>query len=117
MRRLWWHSFAVVLFAACATAGRSSGTPARDGGERSSYVISAVDINAHQDLPTAFDLVRRLRPTFRGTVYLDNVRYGTFSSLRQLSSASIREIRQLNESDAALRFGTGAGWVILVTSR
>jgi hypothetical protein len=117
MRRSILVLITTLLVAACASSG-SSRTPANvDQTARSSYLLTREEIAAHGDLQTAMDLVRRLRPTFRGTVYLDGVKYGAFSSLINLSSGSIREIRQLSEGDAALRFGTGAGWVILVTSR
>ncbi len=82
----------------------------------------------------ALEAVRRLRPSFlvtRGVSSIKNTSAGsvhisidgapllTVDNLARLRPAQIAEIRYLNSSDAAQRFGTsaGTGGVILVRSR
>ena len=82
----------------------------------------------------AYDAVKRLRPRFlmtRGTLSARNSTAGsvhisvdggpllTVENLRNLRPSQIAEMRYLNSSDAAQRFGTNAasGAVIIVKSR
>jgi hypothetical protein len=86
------------------------------------------------DHPTAYDVIRTLRPAFlrtRGSstmglsaepvlvVYLDMIKVdGTSSTnLRRIPSAQIRSIEYLNGIDATTRFGTdhGAGAILIST--
>jgi hypothetical protein len=97
---------------------------------RSADVITAEDMAA-VNLPTAFDVVERLRPHFlrprgpttvvsdtRLVVYQDNLNLGGVDMLRQIRAAELQEIRFLSASDATTRFGTGhPGGAIIVTTR
>lgn len=81
----------------------------------------------------AYEVVQRLRPAWlrpRGrvsiqsttaqnpVVYVDNIRFGNPSSLRQVSADAIEEIVYMGASEATTRYGTGhAGGVILVRTR
>jgi hypothetical protein len=80
---------------------------------------------AKANVSTAYEAVSRLRPYFlqtRGTaypiVYVDNVRYGDVTSLREIAVQNIDRIEYISASDATTRFGTGhAGGVIMVIMR
>lgn len=84
--------------------------------------------------PTAYDVIRTLRPAFlrtRGSstmglsaepvlvVYLDMIKVDgpSTTNLRRISSAQIRSIEYLNGIDATTRFGTdhGAGAILIST--
>ena len=90
-------------------------------------VISTAEIAAASDVPTAYDLVQRLRPTMlqsRGgrssypVVYMDNVQFGGLDALRQVRSEQIKEIRFISAADATTRWGTNHdGGVILIISK
>ncbi|MEO6447269.1 MAG: hypothetical protein ABIZ91_00040 [Gemmatimonadaceae bacterium] len=97
------------------------------------YFITESEINAVVE-ENAYDIVQRLRPAMlrprmaSGTpegegggivAYVDNVRSGGTESLRNISRATIKEIRFINASDATQRFGTGhpAGAIIVVLRR
>jgi hypothetical protein len=117
----------VVLLGTFACAGASGG-PASSG----SGPITRADLE-DVSLRDAYEVVQRLRPAWlrpRGrisiqsstaqnpVVYVDNIRFGDPSSLRQVSADAIEEIRYMGASEATTRFGTGhAGGVILVRTR
>lgn len=100
----------------------------------SSYVITAEEIE-NTSASNAFEAVQLLRPqllhqqSYRtnvsitqgqqtAIVYLDEVRYGTFESLRSISTFSIAEIRYIKPNEATLRFGTDhAGGAFMVKSK
>ncbi len=51
-------------------------------------------------------------------VYKDNVRLSGVDDLRQIQVSTVREVRYLNGTDAAVKFGTNnAGGAILITSK
>jgi hypothetical protein len=104
-----------LSFAACATAGSSSGA------QRSPDLITADEI-ATSGANNAFEAVTRLRPQWlraRGTssiaggnladaviaVYLGNQRLGDVASLRMISVAGIRSIQWLDAARAATLLG------------
>lgn len=80
---------------------------------------------------TVYDLVQQLRPrwlTNRGpdsfrsvggaVIYLDGARLGSVSQLRDISCASVLEIRHFDAVAATQVYGTGhRGGAILVVSR
>lgn len=104
---------------------------------RQATLITAAEIGPiRHEMPTAYELIQRLRPQFlrsRGTtslggsagsskptalVVVDGSPRGDLSALRQVSAMSIEEIRYLSAADASIRFGTGyTGGAILVTTR
>ena len=118
--------FSVVLLAtSCAAASQS--------GERSGRSLNRL---SHEDLVdtselTLYNAIDRLRPLWlrpRGTssargpapvvVYMNNVRVGGLSYLRDIAVESVAEVSFISASDATTRWGTGvAGGVILVVSR
>ncbi|MBI4427738.1 MAG: Plug domain-containing protein [Ignavibacteriales bacterium] len=106
------------LLWACAGSGGGS----RMGGMRD--VLTGEEITK-ENVTNAYDAVSRLRPHFlqtRGTsypvIYLDNIRYGGVTSLREIPVANIHQIEFINASDATTRFGTGhTGGVIMVTTK
>lgn len=113
----------LALLPACAPAGAG-------GHGRSSDLITAEEIAANPS-PSAYELVRKLRPTWlrgRGVtslrdpaaagaivVYLDESRFGGVESLRQVSASGIRSIRYLTPSSPGVRIrGNENAYVIQV---
>ncbi len=119
------------MLSACA----QSGTPViASAPSRGSDVITAAELSDPALTGDALDAVRRLRPRFlvrRGAqsvrspdagsvhVSIDGGPLQTLSILSRFRPIEIAEIRYLNSSDAAQRFGTtaGSGAVILVKSK
>jgi hypothetical protein len=106
---------AVLASAACAsTSSRADGPETRDRLNRITYeeIQEATQQNGLQ-------LVRELRPGWRGTPYLDGYRLGSMSELSTIPASSIREIEYLEPIDAAARFGIEheGGGAILVKTR
>ena len=127
-----------LLVAALACAGGSSSasdTNVPTTTNRNADFITAEELaDPSVSSGTALEAVQRLRPRFlmtRGAVSGRNTSAGsvhvsvdggpllTVDNLSRLRPAQIAEIRYLNSSDAAQRFGTSAasGGVILVKSR
>ena len=119
------RSLAAFILAAALGCSSGSRVPSR-----SADVITAAEMAA-ANLPTAFDVVERLRPHFlrprgpttlvsdtRLVIYQDNLNLGGVDMLRQIRAAELQEIRFLSASDATTRFGTGhPGGAIIVTTR
>ncbi len=120
----------------CANGAARSGRPTRATvGTRDSDVITSVELSDPAIIGAdALEAVRRLRPRFlakRGAVSIKMADAGTVhisidggplltpDYLAGLRSGDIAEIRYLNATDAAQRFGTvaGSGAVILIRSR
>ena len=97
-------------------------------------VISAEEIAKATEAQDAYDLVRRLRPTYladRGAtsfrssvprtaqVYVDNMRLGGLEQLRNIPRDNIAEIRFFSGPDATTRWGTGhsSGVIHVATKR
>ena len=114
---------------ACSSSGASSGSRAR--ANRNSNVIEAAELR-DANYTTLFDAVRTLRPTWlrvrgRGIVgigeetliqvYIDDVRRGSSAILARIRISSVRGMRYMNPTDAALRYGSshreGAIWITL----
>lgn len=126
----------IAAFSACARnsaeapPGNAAGTASR-----TSDIITAAELSAASvSSGDALEAVRRLRPRFlttRGSgsirvanagqvhVSLDGGPLQTLSFLSRMRLSEIEEIRYLNASEAAQRFGTasGSGGVILVKSK
>jgi hypothetical protein len=124
------RSFYLLVLAgsiACATASAGSGGARRDP----NLITQQEVIDSHE--PTAYDVVSRLRPAFLKTrgqtslqingadyalVYLDGQMYGSLSSLRNIATEQIREIRYYSGTSAVSKFGSQAGsGVIEVVTR
>ncbi len=123
-----------VLIAAtsigCAAASGSGGT-----GDRRSQVITQDEIKGSGMSGTALEVISRLRPNFlvsRGqttltngqevssypNVYLDGITFGDISTLRNIDTAQIAEIRLYQAWEAQTKFGLGnSGGVIAITTR
>ena len=112
IRHLYLIALAAVL--GCAAAGSGS-----SGARREPNLITEQEI-AGARVSNAYDAVERLRPLFlrsRGktsittpgtqyaTVYVDGVRYGDLSSLRNIQVNHVLEIRYYNGAEAGSRFG------------
>ncbi|MGH7717540.1 MAG: hypothetical protein ACREON_01680 [Gemmatimonadaceae bacterium] len=99
----------------------------------SSTHISADEITT-LNATTAYQIIQRTRAEFlhvRGPVsilttaspapivYVDNVRYGTVSALRNISATDVMEIWFLSSRDATTKYGTGhmGGVIEIVTKR
>jgi hypothetical protein len=110
-----------VFLTACAAGGQSSGPRA---GRRN--VITAEELQAIE-VSTAFEAVRRLRPTWLRSrsgggdpvVFIDNVRAGDLNMLDQLYLTTVRELRYVSPADATTRWGTGYtnGAIEVITRR
>lgn len=129
---------AVLLMLAIGCAGKA-GAPAAKATSaplnRSSDIISQSELlDPAVNSGTALEAVRRLRPRFlatrgngsirtedAGTVHvsLDGGPLQTVSFLSRMRPSEIAEIRYLNASQAAQKFGTlsGTGAVMLIKSR
>lgn len=101
------------------------------GSARSTDVLTAEEL---QEVPvtTAYDAVRRLRPTWlrvrsapttgnpvpeRPVVYVDGMRSGAVGILRNIRRENVVRIEYLDPSDATNRYGTGhTGGALLVTT-
>jgi TonB-dependent Receptor Plug Domain len=120
------YLLAIVASTACATAGAGTGAARRDAN-----LITQQEIAASNE-PTAYDVIKRLRPAFLTTrgqsslqvngadyalVYLDGQQYGGLSSLRNISAEQIREIRYYSGTSAVSKFGgmAGSGVIEIVT--
>lgn len=115
MRRYAIPVLALVL-AGCASMEGSS-----DGSSRRSDVITQEEIQSHDGLNTAYDVVQRLRPQFlrrRGVnslassgdeilVYLDGIRTGGVDILRTIDANTVQQVRYINARDATTKYGTG----------
>jgi hypothetical protein len=112
------YLLALAVSTACATAGTGA-TPAG----RSQNIITEDEIAASHE-PNAYELIRSLRPMYlksRGRssingsgsdyagVFVDGQLYGDLTTLRNLVTPQIREIRYYSASDAMTRFGMQAG--------
>lgn len=113
------------LCSACATAGTANAP------HRNRDVIAAEEI-ASVDVPTAYDLIRRLRPEFlrprgvsgvRGSIspsiYINGIKAPDgLQQLQNINREDVLEIRWLSATDATTRFGTGnSGGAIMVKTK
>ncbi|MEO7997625.1 MAG: hypothetical protein ABI852_09275 [Gemmatimonadaceae bacterium] len=134
--RTWQICSALLLTLAVGCArNKTAATHAAATGDRPSDVITAAELSdVSVSNGDALAAVRRLRPRFltgRGSgsirasdagnvhVSLDGGPLQTVNFLSRMRPGEIAEIRYLNASEAALRFGTiaGTGGVMLVKSR
>lgn len=118
--------FFVLLATGCSFGGQSAQAPGR-----ASDVITMEEIEA-AEVPTAYDVVARLRPNWlrgRGSptlrsgpvlpvVYVAGVRQGSVETLRNLSRTGVTRLRFIDATTATTRWGSGhSGGVIEVTVR
>lgn len=131
MRRTVTLATGLVLLGMLATPGQAQEEEAKKKIRRHPDVISAEEIAERNDLQTAGDAVRRLRPAFLRVrasggpastaepirVYVDGIMVGEVSALTQIQVSIVKEIRKLSSSDATTRFGTGhtAGAILVTT--
>jgi hypothetical protein len=126
--------FFSIVAAAAAFACASGGAGGTSGGaRRDSNVITADEIAASHET-NAFDAISRLRPLFLrshgrstlsagtnasdyATVFLDGQSYGDLSTLKNLVTPQIRQIRFYNGPDAVTKFGMqyGSGVIAIDT--
>ena len=110
----------VAALSACASAG------AGNGKIRDYNVISQSEITQQNGI-NAFDVISHLRPQYLKTrgrttiqagpsvateyaaVFMDNQFFGDLTSLRNIPSINIREIRYLPANDAVTRYGMQYG--------
>jgi len=107
----------LVIASACSSSGGAASTPgARPAPSEDRNLLTQDELQrtAGSDL---FDAIRILRPQWL-LVYLDGVRYGDATSLRQISISVVQEVRFLSPSEAQGRYGTqDLHGVIAVTTR
>jgi hypothetical protein len=113
---------------ACAPAASTTST----GVKRQANVITQPEVQASFE-SNAYDVISKLRPMFLKTrgrstvqgqaqeyasVFLDDQFYGDLSSLKNIASTQIQEIRYYPGTEVAMKFGMqyGAG-VIAVRTR
>jgi len=110
-RQIYLVSLAVII--GCAPASGTPGSSSQAGGPRRSNVLSAQEIATLQaDVPTAYDIVARLRPSWmtargvtslggdvemseRALVFVDGHHHGNLEALRNIQSYQIEDIRVL----------------------
>ena len=125
--------FAVLLLIATAC---SSGKTRKDEVRRSRSIVTSVEIET-TSASNAYEAIQILRPHLlqrqlsarhnvsltegantKAVVYLDEVRFGDFRSLEQISVFSIKQIEYISPSEATLKFGTGhSGDAFLIRSK
>ena len=119
-----------AFFMACASGGAKTGSTSATSSSKSSSdspTLSSADIVA-ADLPTAYDLVDKLRrPWLRSdpasgaavSVYMDNQNLGGTSALRDIPSVEVSEMHFLRGADAMARYGQDAkgGAIIIIRKR
>lgn len=121
IQRVGLPALAVVLLAACATAG---GSPGRRG---SGDTLTAEEIREEApDLQTAYDAVERLRPRYLReranptagiganrvdpvVVYVNGIRRGGVNELRRIRVAEVETIHYVRPTDAQTRYGNNHG--------
>jgi hypothetical protein len=123
MRHAYLLATAIVL-AACASSG-TSGTATAATASNSAHLKS--EEFATSGLPTAYDLVERMRrPWLRRdpltgadvTIYLDDKPLGGAEALRQIPSVEVSGMELVPNSQAQLRWGTSVkGSVIIVKKK
>lgn len=129
------HRFTMALALGLVVAGCGNNpSPNRDLGLRNRSVLTADEIQMQKaGAWNAYDVIARLRPEYlrsRGAsslrntapvtavVYLDEMRYGSLNTLKQLSADQIWRIEYINAADATTRFGTDhLGGAILVYTK
>jgi hypothetical protein len=132
------HSWLVLLVATVGLAGcaSSAGTSQQSGTaapRRDTNLITADELATVQQ-GDLYSAVQQLRPSFLQTrgptstgvgtapevlqVYVNGVRTGDVSALRQLQAVDVKEVRRLSATEATQRYGTGHTMgAILVTRK
>jgi hypothetical protein len=118
MLRRYFAVFAAAILTACASAGSG----ATHAATRNTNILTREEIGS-VPVANAYDAVQRLRPQFfrshgstsmssadagMPTVYLNRMRYGDISSLKQIDIGSIREIHYYSPAEATNRFSVGS---------
>ena len=113
--KLLFGALACAVALACAPPGATANP------RPNSQIITADEIRS-SELPTAYDVVLKLRPQFlndrgRNTVantssafprvYLNGILYGHIASLRDILASQVTEIRYYNAGEAQGKFGSG----------
>lgn len=114
---------ALALTSACASGPGSHTTPSQAASRPSADVITAADIaRAGRADETAYDAVRRLRPSFlsyhgfsgspasagQPLVTIDGGALSSAQTLGRVKANEVQEMRYLSAANAATRFGTSA---------
>jgi len=127
------HRFSLLLtvavFAACASSGGTAagnGNTAPAPSASNSARLSLEEVTA-ADLPTAYELVERLRrPWLRRdantsgevVVYMDNQKIGGAEKLREIPAVDVAEMVYMPNDEAMQRWGSDIkGSVIVITRR
>lgn len=116
----------LIASLAALTIGCAS-APTADKNSEADNSLTAAEITA-SGLPTAYDVVERLRPRWRRdlslpgnaevSVYLDRRRLGGIEALKDIASRDITELRYMKGTDAIMRWGQEArGGAIIVILR
>jgi hypothetical protein len=134
MHRLAHIALAAVMATSCASGGSSDPSTRPERTRSGANVLTQEDL-ARTEAPTALQVVQQLRPAWlrsRGDfsaspssrpadiiVYVDDVRFGTWRDLEQVSRNSIREMRYYSATEATTRWGTGhsLGAIVVITAR
>ena len=127
--------FLAVAAVAITVGGCGGGASPSGGlGFRNRSVLTSEEIRVGRDAGSnAYDLIQKLRPEFlrsRGrvslsspaqataVVYVDDLRYGSLQSLRNINAEQIYSVVFIGASEATTRFGTDhVGGAILITTK
>ena len=123
-------SFRVLVLLALVSSSSGCAANAIISSSEGADLITATEIRESSNVASAYELVDRHRPQWlraRGStslrdpsptvpqVYVDDVYYGTLSSLHSIRPEWIGEMQYLSATDATTRYGTGhSGGVISV---
>lgn len=118
---------AVAPAGSAATSGAAGAAGAAGTAAKPDAAVLTSDEITKADLPTAYDLVERLRrPWLRRqgaqggevVVYMDEQKLGGAASLRDIPSVEVRELQYLTNEQATRRWGSQlTGAVIVVVRR
>lgn len=105
----------VLLFAACASPGRTASTHGR-------FDLLVEEQIRGQSFSTIYDVIAALRPNWLRTrgpdsfnspsqvqVYVDNMRLGGVANLQQISTVSAYYVQYFDGLEASARWGLGHG--------
>jgi len=124
-RKIYLVTLAAVI--GCAPASGTPGSSSQADAPRRSNVLTAEEIATLQaDVPTAYDIVARLRPSWmtargvtslgadvdvseRALVFVDGHHPGTLEALRNIQAYQIGDIRFYNVAEAVAKFGVMGG--------
>ena len=133
MKRRWLAAVVLGMLTVATSTAFAQEEEKEEAPKRSRDVITADEIAERNDIQTAYDAIRRLRPAFlrvRGSrsgqsgsdalkFYIDNMAETDPDVLKSLPATAVLEIRRLSASEATFRYGGDhpQGAIVIKTRR